>query len=63
MSGKQYVKKKENTYGLVCKKKTNNKKNYGSGISKQNSNTKIIMHCLYFQKINFFENKKPKIHK
>ena len=34
MTGKQYVKKKENFYYLVCKKKTDNNK-----ISKQNSNT------------------------
>ena len=29
MNGKEYVKKKNNAYCLVCKRKADNKKNYG----------------------------------
>ena len=47
MTGKQYMKKKENTYCLVCKKKIDNQKIRGVALV-NNSKTKIIMHCLYF---------------
>ena len=68
MTGKQYAKKEQNTYSLVFFKKIiikDNRKNQRSSINKQNSNTKIIMHCWYFQKNKFSKtnktNKKQKI--
>ena len=63
MTGKKYVKKKENTYCLVCKKKTDNKKIKGVTLANKIATQRSLCTVCSSRKLPFLKPIKPIINK